>query len=70
MRPGVGDQAVDQRDVGAVQAAFVDEGLLGVLRDEHLARESGRRGIGGGRVAGVAGGRQRDGVRRRAPSRA
>ena len=40
---GVGDQAVDQRDVGAVQPALVDERPLGVPRDEDLAREPGAR---------------------------
>ena len=33
----VGDQAVDQRDVGAVQLALADEGDLDVLRHEDLA---------------------------------
>ena len=61
---GVGDQAVDQRDVRAVEAAFVDERPLGVLRDEDFAGEPGRGGVGRRGVAGVAGGRQRD--RRRA----
>ena len=61
---GVGDQAVDQRDVGAVEPALVDERPLGVLRDEDLAGEAGGGGVGGGGVAGVAGRRQRD--RRRA----
>ena len=61
---GVGDEPVDQRDRGAVQPALVDERLLRVLRDEHLAGEPGGGGVGRRGVAGVAGRRQRD--RRRA----
>ena len=58
---GIGDQPVDQRDVRAVEAAFVDERPLRVLRDEDFAGESGSGRVGGGGVAGIAGGRQRDG---------
>ena len=61
---GVGDEAVHQRDAGAVEAAFVEEGLLGVARQEDLAADAGGGGVGRGGVAGVAGRRQRD--RRRA----
>ena len=42
MRARVGDQAVDERHVGAVQLAFVDEGQLDVARHEHLARSARR----------------------------
>ena len=56
---GVGDQAVDERDVRAVQLALADEGDLHVLRHEDLGLEAGRRGIGRHRVGGVAGGRHR-----------
>ena len=34
--PGVGDQAVDQRDLRAVELAFADERQLDVFRHEHL----------------------------------
>ncbi len=57
---GVGDQAVDQRHVGAVEATLVDEGPLGVLRHEDFAGQARCGGIGRGGVAGVAGRRQRD----------
>ena len=57
---GIGDQAVDQRHVGAVQAALVDERALGVFRDEHFAGEASGRRVGGRGIAGVAGRGQRD----------
>jgi len=63
MRAGVRDQSVDQRDGRAVEAALVDERALGVLRDEHLAGETGGGGVGRRGVAGVAGRRQRDRLR-------
>ena len=61
--PGIGDQPVDQRDVGAIQAALVDERLLGVLRDEDFALHARCRGVGRRGVAGISGGRQEDGIR-------
>ena len=63
---GVGDQAVDERDVGAVQLALADERRLHVARQEDLRLEAGRGRVGGQRVAGVAGRRDRE--RRRAES--
>ena len=51
---GVGDQAVDERHVRAVQLALADERHLDVLRHEDLRLQPGGRGVGRQRVGGVA----------------
>ena len=56
---GVGDQAVHERDVRAVQLAFLDERPLHVARHEDHGLEARARRVRGHGVAGVAGGRHR-----------
>ena len=58
--PGVGDQPVDERDVGTVELALADEGDLHVLRHEDLRRDAGRGAVGRDGVGGVARRRHRE----------
>ena len=67
---GVGDQPVDERDLGAVELALADERRLHVARHEDVRLEAGARRVGGHRVAGVAGGRHRQRPWRRGRTRA
>ena len=55
--PAIGDQSIDQRDVGAVGDGFdiVREGH--VARHEDVRFDTGRGGVGGKRAGGIAGGR-------------
>ncbi len=56
----IADQAIHQRDVGAVGFALEVVGLRDVARHEDMRFEAGRGRVGGQRAGGVSGGRDRD----------